>query len=95
MALDKMVDLSLLTIRNQRTRRGSTRQIQGIPPQAVKLAIALSDTSYPVINTAVEKYIDEFIVTGGDYAKFVSLLEISSGKLSVVEKGLRLIEGIK
>jgi len=55
-ALDRVTNLRVdeLTIKVLHGYKSRTRQIEQLTPQQLKLAIALSDTSYQMLNTAVE-----------------------------------------
>lgn len=62
---------------NWRTRHGKTRSIDQLTTQQTKLAIALSDTSYPTLHNALA-YKIEFVQADNDLAKFYGLIAGSS-----------------
>lgn len=57
--------------------RRSTRSIDQLTEQQVKLAIGLSDTSYPTLHDALD-YKIEFVQSDNDIAKFYGLIAESS-----------------
>ena len=76
-ALEKLRILNDVTMedshRHKRRGRGYTQTVKGATAQEIKLAIALSDTSYSTMHRAIE-YKEHFIESQGDLAKYYAIL---------------------
>ena len=83
-ALSLLDGIDLMYVRISRISGTSFNSVDkteyvGCTRQAVKLAIAISDTSYPAINDAI-KNIPEFLQSCGNYEKFHSLVSTESSE---------------
>lgn len=95
-ALDTIANLDELSLVDSnswsRHQRSHCKTIGGITKQALKMAVALSDTSFATLNRSLQ-YREEYRASGKDLSAFYEM--VAGKQANPINNGIALLRGLK